>query len=87
MSRDMSLGDATVLFAILLGALVCAAEIVPAKQVASVAVSTSKEDRLPVVVPSKCALETWPNITTDCLRSAGSGRPLGNARLIVAEHQ
>jgi hypothetical protein len=83
----MSLGDATVLFAILLGALVCAAQIVPAKPVTSIAVSTSKEDRLPVIVSSKCALETWPNITTDCLRNAGPGRPLGDARLIVAERQ
>jgi hypothetical protein len=83
----MSLGDATVLFAMMLGALVCAAEIVPPKQAASVAVLASKEEPLPVIVPSKCALETWPNITTDCLRNAGPGRPLGNARLIVAEHQ
>jgi len=86
MSGNMSLGGATVLFALLLGALVCAAEIAPPKQATSVAVSTSKEER-PPVVPSKCALETWPNITTDCLRNAGPDRPLGDARLIVAERQ
>jgi hypothetical protein len=83
----MSLGNATVLFAVLLGALVCAAKIVPAKQVASIAVSTSKEDRLPILAPSKCALETWPNITTDCLRNPGPGSALGDVRLIVADRQ
>ena len=83
----MSLGGATVLFALLLGALVCAAEIGPPKQAASVAVPTSKEERLPVAVPSKCALETWPNITTDCLRNAGPDRRLGDARQIIAERQ
>ena len=83
----MSLGDATVLFAILLGALVCAAEIVPPKLATSVAVSASQEVRSPVLASSKCALETWPNITTDCLRNVGPDRHLGDARLIVAERQ
>jgi hypothetical protein len=83
----MSLGGATVLFALLLGALVCAVEIAPQNQATSVAVSTNKEERLPVLVSSKCALETWPNITTDCLRNAGPGPRLGDARLIVAERQ
>jgi hypothetical protein len=83
----MSLGDATVLFALLLGALVGAAEMAPPGQFASVAVSTSKDERLPIPVTSKCALETWPNITTDCLRNAAPDRRLGEARLIVAERQ
>ena len=83
----MTLGGATVLLALLLGALVCAAEIAPPQQATSVAVSTSKEERLPAPVPSKCELETWPNISTDCLRNAGPDRHLGDARLIVAERQ
>ena len=80
----MRLGNATVLFAGLLGALVCAAEMIPPKQTAPAAVSTNKEAR-PAVVPSKCAQETWPNITADCLRNAGPGRPPGDARVIIAE--
>jgi hypothetical protein len=83
----MSLGGATVLFGILLGALVCAAEMVPPKQPTSVAVATNKEEHLPVLVPSKCASETWPNITTDCLRNAVPDRRLADARPIVAARQ
>ena len=83
----MSLGSATVLLALLLGALVGAAEIAPARQAPSAAVSTNKEEHPPAPVVSKCALETWPNITTECLRNAGPDRRLGDARLIVAERQ
>jgi len=82
----MSLGGATVLFAFLLGTLVWAAETAPPKQPTPVAVSTSKDERLPAPV-SKCALETWPNITTDCLRNAGPDPRLADARPIIAVRQ
>jgi hypothetical protein len=80
----MNLGGATVIFALLLGTLVCAAELASPKHDTSVAVPASKEERPAAPVASKCALETWPNITTDCLRNAGSAQHLGDARLIVA---
>ena len=80
----MSLSGATALFALLLGALVWAAEIAPPATVTSVAVPASKDERSAAPVASKCALETWPNITTDCLRNAGPGQHLGEARLIIA---
>jgi len=83
----MSLSGATVLFAILLGALVCAAEIMPPKQTTSVAAATNEEEPLPVITPSKCASETWPNITTDCLRNAVPDRRLADARPIIAVRQ
>jgi hypothetical protein len=83
----MSLSGATVLFALLIGALVCAAEIAPPKEATSVALSTGKEELLPVPAPSKCALETWPNISADCLRNAGPGQRPGDARLVIAERQ
>ena len=84
---DVRLGEATVLFALLLGGLVYAAETIPPRQAATAAVSANKEVRPPVIAPSKCAQETWPNITADCLRYADSGRPLGDARVIIAERQ
>ena len=83
----MSLSDATVLFAFLLGALVWAAEIAPPNQTAPVAVATAKDERLLVPAPSKCALETWPNITTDCLRNAAPDQRLTDARPIFAVRQ
>ena len=83
----MGLSDATVLFAFLLGALVWAAEIAPAKQAAPVAVAMSTDERLAIPVPSKCALETWPNITTDCLRNAAPDQRLADARPILAVRQ
>ena len=83
----MSLGNATVLFALLLGALVWAAEIMPPNQATQIAVATNKEEPLPVIEPSKCASETWPNITTDCLRNVVPDRRLADARPIVAVRQ
>ena len=83
----MRLGEATVLFALLLGGLVYAAETIPPKQAATTAVSANKEVPPPVIAPSKCAQETWPNITAGCLRYADSGRVIGDARVIVAEPQ
>ncbi|MBN8993536.1 MAG: hypothetical protein J0H42_35315 [Rhizobiales bacterium] len=82
----MSLGGATIIFALLLGALVCASEIAPLNHDTGVAVPASKEERPAVAASSKCALETWPNITADCLRNADAGH-VGNARLIVAGQQ
>lgn len=83
----MGLSDATVTFAFLLGALVWAAEIAPAKQAAPVAVATSTDDLLSIPASPKCALETWPNITTDCLRNAIPDRRLADARPILALRQ
>jgi len=82
---DVRLGSATALFALLLAALICAAEFVPPKQTTSAVVAVKEQPAPVVVAPSKCAQETWPNITTDCLRNADHERPVGNARLIVAE--
>ena len=82
---DMRLGDATVLFACMLGALVYVAETVPPNPAPRVAVAASQDVAPPPVVPSKCALETWPNITTGCLRNAGPERRVDEARLVVPE--
>ena len=81
---EMRLGDATVLFAFMLGGLVYAAEMVPPNPAPRVAVMASKDEPPAIAVPSACALETWPNITAGCLRNTGPDRRIGDARLVVA---
>jgi hypothetical protein len=81
----MRLGDATVLFACMLGALVYAAETVPPNPAPRVVVVASQDVAPPPAVPSKCDLETWPNITASCLRNTGSDRRIDEARLVAPE--
>ena len=45
------------------------------------AVVSTKPDRLPVA--ENCASQTWPNIASACLRDAGSGAAVHEARLVT----
>ena len=80
------------LSAIAIAAFVAAAlAILPgfAPQVeASVPHVLAKADRLAIhPVAGNCASQIWPNITSACLRSAGSDAAVREARLVTAHRE
>ena len=68
--------------AMLLGAAV----VVPVPTVeASGTAALAKGDRLQIGTPLlNCATQVWPNITASCLRVAGKGSKILEARLVTA---
>jgi hypothetical protein len=67
---------------VLLGASVIALPGFGPAVKADEAVAFAKVDRLSVA--GNCANQTWPNIASSCLRDAGSGTAVREARLVTA---
>lgn len=70
---------------ILLGASVVALPGFAPKVQADEVAALAKGDRLDLrVVDSNCSTQVWPDFATSCLRHAGSGAKLQEARLVTA---
>ncbi|QIP00941.1 MULTISPECIES: hypothetical protein [Bradyrhizobium] len=70
---------------ILLGASVIALPGFAPKVQADEVAALAKGDRLDLrVVDSNCSTQVWPDFATSCLRHAGSGARLQEARLVTA---
>ncbi|QIP09435.1 hypothetical protein [Bradyrhizobium symbiodeficiens] len=70
---------------ILLGASVIALPGFAPKVQADEVAALAKGDRLDLrVVDSNCSTQVWPDFATSCLRHAGSGAKLQEARLVTA---
>lgn len=70
---------------ILLGASVIALPGFAPKVQADEVAALAKGDRLDLrVVDSNCSTQIWPDFATSCLRHAGSGARLQEARLVTA---
>jgi hypothetical protein len=68
----------------LLGALVIALPGFAPAVKADETVPLAKADRLLSHVVGDCASQTWPNIAVSCLRDAGTGATVREARLVTA---
>jgi len=69
----------------LLGTSVVALPALAPKVEASEAAVLAKADRLAVRASSlDCASQVWPHLTAPCLRTAGDGREVLEARLVTA---
>jgi hypothetical protein len=67
----------------LLGATVVALPVPTVE--ASGTAALAKEDRLQIGTPLlNCATQVWPDITASCLRVAGEGSKILEARLVTA---
>ena len=73
--------SALAIFALLGAAVIALPGFAPAVK-ADEAVAFAKADRLPVA--GNCASQIWPNIASSCLRDAGSGTAVREARLVTA---
>jgi hypothetical protein len=70
---------------VLLGASVIALPGFAPTVKADEAVALPKADRVAIdSVAGNCAGQTWPNLASSCLRDAGSGAPVREARLVTA---
>ena len=54
------------------------------KAEASERLALVKSDRLAATSPPNCLEQTWPNLTTECLRSGGSDAKIVDARPVSA---
>jgi hypothetical protein len=73
--------SALAIFALLGASVIALPAFAPAVK-ADEAAAFAKADRLPVA--GNCASQTWPNIAPSCLRDAGSGAAVREARLVTA---
>jgi hypothetical protein len=67
-----------------LGACVVALPALAPKVEASEAAVLAKADRLPQAPSLNCSTQVWPDLATACLRSAGGGAKILEARLVTA---
>lgn len=81
----MRLGNATILLACMLTALIVISETVQPKPSSPVVVSATKADRLPVLASAGCAEQTWPNFSVDCLRYLARDRDIADVRVVTAQ--
>jgi hypothetical protein len=69
----------------LLGASVIALPAFAPKVQADELVALAKGDRLEIrAASSDCSAQVWPAFTTSCLRHAGTGTKIQEARLVTA---
>jgi len=70
---------------VLLGASVIALPALAPKVEASEAAALAKANRLQIHAPaSNCGTQVWPQIEAACLRTAGDGTKVPEARLVTA---
>ena len=75
----------SVIIFMLLGALVIASPGFAPKVQADEVTALAKADRLEGrAVVSNCSTQVWPEFATSCLRHAGSGAKIEEARLVTA---
>jgi hypothetical protein len=82
----MRLETAVIALACIIAAIILVADFVPENLSTPVVISSAKSDRLPVAATSSCSIETWPNISTFCLKGANREKPISEARRVEAEH-
>jgi hypothetical protein len=76
--------SALVLLALLGTSVIALPEFAPKVQTDDVAV-LAKGDRLEVrAAASNCSTQVWPDFAASCLRNAGSGAKILEARLVIA---
>jgi len=76
--------SALAIFALLGAAVIALPGFAPAVK-ANEAVALPKADRLAIhSVAGDCASQNWPNLAPSCLRDAGSGAAVREARLVTA---
>jgi hypothetical protein len=76
--------SAFAIFALLGASVIALPGFAPALKADEVVV-LAKADRLASPpVAGNCASQIWPNITSSCLRAAGSGTAVREARLVTA---
>jgi len=83
----MKLSDATIVLSLMMAALIWVGETIVPKASFSIEISTRKGDRLPVMTTFECSSETWPSISSDCLRAIGSSQNVEQARVVIADHK
>ncbi|QOZ79807.1 hypothetical protein XH83_33105 [Bradyrhizobium sp. CCBAU 53351] len=70
---------------VLLGASVIALPAFAPKVQADELQALAKGDRLAIqAASSDCSAQVWPDLTTSCLRRAGAGTKIQEARLVTA---
>jgi hypothetical protein len=76
--------SALAIFSLLGVAVIAVPGFAPAVKAGEVVV-LAKADRLAILpVAGNCASQIWPNIASSCLRNAGSGAAVREARLVTA---